>query len=97
MNLERKVTVRLDPDRLEVLDGIPQREGFTVSIIVTWSAASSNRNAASRSTVMTEIARSTTSAKAHPLPDRFQALYGQIPGLDPFSRDSFLDFKVTAA
>jgi len=34
MNLERKVTVRLDPERFEELDGIAQREGFTVSVIV---------------------------------------------------------------
>ena len=46
---------------------------------------------------MTGIARSATSAKAHPLPDLFQSLYGQISGFDTFSRDSFLDFEVTAA
>lgn len=46
---------------------------------------------------MADITLSTTSAKAHPLPDRFQALYGQISGFDPFSKDSFLDVKVTEA
>ena len=36
--------------------------------------------------------------QAHPLPDRFQALYGQISrGFDPLHRDAFLDVKVTAA
>ena len=34
MNLERKVTVRLDPDRFDQLDEIARREGFTVSVIV---------------------------------------------------------------
>jgi predicted DNA-binding ribbon-helix-helix protein len=34
MNLERKVTVRLDLDRFDQLDDIARREGFTVSVIV---------------------------------------------------------------
>ena len=34
MTLERKVTVRLDPDRFDQLDDIARREGFTVSLIV---------------------------------------------------------------
>jgi len=34
MNLDRKVTVRLDPARFDELDDIARREGFTVSVIV---------------------------------------------------------------
>lgn len=37
-------------------------------------------------------------SRLHPLPDRLQALYGQISrGFDPLHRDAFLDVKVTAA
>ncbi len=46
---------------------------------------------------MSDLTLSATSAKAHPLPDRFQTLYGQISGFDPFHQDAFLDVKVTAA
>ena len=33
-NLDRKVTVRLDPDRFDELEAYACREGFTVSVIV---------------------------------------------------------------
>lgn len=33
-NLDRKVTVRLDPDRFEALEDFAKREGFTVSLVV---------------------------------------------------------------
>lgn len=33
-NLDRKVTVRLDPDRFGQLESYARREGFTVSVIV---------------------------------------------------------------
>lgn len=46
---------------------------------------------------MTKAALSATPVKAHPLPERFQALYGQISGFDPLHRDAFLDVTVTAA
>jgi hypothetical protein len=46
---------------------------------------------------MTDKTLTALPAKAHPLPDRFQALYGQMAGFDPFHRDAFLDLKVTAA
>lgn len=32
--LERKVTVRLDPDRFDRLEEFAHREGFTVSLVV---------------------------------------------------------------
>lgn len=47
---------------------------------------------------MADQSLTASPVKAHPLPDRFQALYGEISrGFDPFHRDSFLDVKVTAA
>lgn len=33
-NLDRKVTVRLDPDRFDQLEDFARREGFTVSLVV---------------------------------------------------------------
>jgi hypothetical protein len=33
-NLDRKVTVRLDPDRFDELEAYAYREGFSVSVIV---------------------------------------------------------------
>jgi len=46
---------------------------------------------------MSDKPLTTAAVQAHPLPDRFQAFYGQISGFDPMHRDAFLDVKVTAA
>ena len=47
---------------------------------------------------MADQSLTTAPVQAHPLPERFQALYGEISrGFDPLHRDSFLDVNVTAA
>lgn len=47
---------------------------------------------------MTERTLTARPVQAHPLPERFQALYGQISqGFDPLHRETFLDVKVTPA
>jgi len=46
---------------------------------------------------MSDRTLSVSPVKAHPLPKRLQAFYGQISGFDPLRREAFLDIKATVA